>query len=270
VTSHLVVGMAAGSFIAAAAAVVALRRPPGVLMRTNVHGRAVPAILGLPVVAAGGIVALGASRVVPRAVALATAVVIVLLGAAGHFDDRRGREAARGFKGHLRAARRGELTGGIVKLVAGALAGLIAGALVAGFPHALLGALLVAGTANLFNLLDTAPGRAGKFAAATLVSLVALGDSTWAVAASGSLGGVLTTLPLDLRERGMLGDAGANALGAVAGLGLATSLPPGAQALALTVVAALNLASERWSLGRAIERVPPLRALDRWGRGVGE
>jgi UDP-N-acetylmuramyl pentapeptide phosphotransferase/UDP-N-acetylglucosamine-1-phosphate transferase len=267
VTSYVVIGMAAGSFIAALAAVVGLRRPPGALMRTNLYGRAVPAILGLPVVAAGAVVALGASRVVPLPVALATGVVIVVLGVAGYVDDRRGREAARGFRGHLRAARRGELTGGIVKLVAGAAAGLIAGALVAEFPQALLGALLVAGTANLFNLLDTAPGRAGKVAAAALVGLVAVGDPAWATAASGTLGGVLTVLPLDLRERGMLGDAGANALGAVVGLGLAASLSPGAQALVLAVVAALNLASERWSFGRAIERVPALRALDRWGRG---
>lgn len=268
-TLHLVIGMAAGSVIAAAVAVVALQRPPGVLMRTNVEGRAVPAILGLPVVAAGAVVALSASRSAPTGVALATAVVIALLGAAGYWDDRRGREAARGFRGHLAAARRGELTGGVVKLVAGAVAGLVAGALVAEFPEALLGALLVAGSANLFNLLDTAPGRAGKVAAAALVSLVALGDPAWAAAAAGMLGGVLTMLPLDLGERGMLGDAGANALGAVVGLGLAVSLPPGAQALALAIVAALNLASERWSFARAIENIPPLRALDRWGRGRG-
>jgi UDP-GlcNAc:undecaprenyl-phosphate GlcNAc-1-phosphate transferase len=264
--TYLVVGMGAGAFIAAGTSLLALRRPPAALMRVNVNGRAVPAVLGLPLVAAGAVVAGGAGFIVPADTGLATVVVLVMLGAAGYFDDRRGREAARGFRGHFRAAGRGELTGGTVKLVAGGLAGLMAGALVAEFPLAVLGALLVAGTANLFNLLDTAPGRAGKLGVAALVGLVALGDPAWATAASGVLGGTLTVLPLDLKERGMLGDAGANALGAVVGLGLA-SLSPAAQAVSLAVVAALNLISERWSFAAAIDRAAPLRALDRWGRG---
>lgn len=265
--TSVLVGMGAGAFIAATTSLAVLRRPPASLMRTNVNGRAVPAVLGLPLVAAGAAVAGGAGLVVPVATALATVVALVMLGAAGYFDDRRGRETARGFRGHLRAARRGELTGGTVKLVAGGVAGLMAGALVAEFPQAVLGALLVAGTANLFNLLDTAPGRAGKLGVAALVGLVTLGDPAWATAASGALGGTLTVLPLDLRERGMLGDAGANALGAVVGLGLAASLSPAAQAVSLALVAALNLISERWSFARAIDRSAPLRALDRWGRG---
>jgi UDP-N-acetylmuramyl pentapeptide phosphotransferase/UDP-N-acetylglucosamine-1-phosphate transferase len=70
----------------------------------------------------------------------------------------------------------------------------------------------------------------------------------------------------DLRERLMLGDAGANALGAVLGLGVVLACSPGVRTLVLVVVAALNLASELVSFSRVIDRVAPLRALDQLGR----
>jgi hypothetical protein len=70
----------------------------------------------------------------------------------------------------------------------------------------------------------------------------------------------------DLTERGMLGDSGANMLGAVLGAGAVLTLGlPGRVAL-LAVLAGLTLASERWSFSSAIDRFAPLRWLDRLGR----
>jgi UDP-GlcNAc:undecaprenyl-phosphate GlcNAc-1-phosphate transferase len=268
VTGEIVVGLVAGGVGAGSLALIVLRKPAPRLMRSNVNEVLVPAVLGPPLVAAGAVLALvaGATEVgTPEAVA---AVVIALLatGAAGLFDDLRGGETARGFRGHLRAARAGRVTGGIVKLVAGGLGGLGAAALVSDGAETLLSAALVAGTANLFNLLDTAPGRAGKVAVVLGAALLAVGDRAWAAAAAGTVGAVVGVLPLDLKENGMLGDAGANPVGAVAGLGLAMSLAPGPEAAALGMVVALNLASEKWSLGRVIEQTPGLRAFDLWGR----
>jgi UDP-GlcNAc:undecaprenyl-phosphate/decaprenyl-phosphate GlcNAc-1-phosphate transferase len=268
VTGEIVAGLVAGGVGAGSLALIVLRKPAPRLMRSNVNEVLVPAVLGPPVVAAGAVVALvaGATEVgTPEAVA---AVVIALLatGAAGLFDDLRGGETARGFRGHLRAARAGRVTGGIVKLVAGGLGGLGAAALVSDGAETLLSAALVAGTANLFNLLDTAPGRAGKVAVVLGAALLAVGDRAWAAAAAGTVGAAVGVLPLDLKENGMLGDAGANPVGAVAGLGLAMSLAPGPEAAALGIVVALNLASEKWSLGRVIEQTPGLRAFDLWGR----
>ena len=85
-------------------------------MRTNVDGRRVPAILGLPV-GLGGMVGLldgfggpvarlGRRRVLGRAF-WAVAVIVVLLGAAGRWDDERGDERPRGFGGHLGALKGG-------------------------------------------------------------------------------------------------------------------------------------------------------------------
>jgi len=73
-------------------------------------------------------------------------------------------------------------------------------------------------------------------------------------------------LPADLGERLMLGDAGANVLGAVLGLGVVIACSPGTRTVVLVVVALLNLASERVSFSRVIAAVPPLRVADRWGR----
>ena len=80
------------------------------------------------------------------------------------------------------------------------------------------------------------------------------------------VGGGAGLLVPDLRERLMLGDAGANVLGAALGLGVVLACSSGVRTAVLVVVVVLNLASERVSFSRVIARVPPLRAADTWGR----
>jgi hypothetical protein len=63
----------------------------------------------------------------------------------------------------------------------------------------------------------------------------------------------------------MLGDAGANGLGALLGLALLQHAPQ-RRGTALGVLAALTLASEVVSYSRVIDAVPPLRWVDRAGR----
>ncbi|MCW2681592.1 MAG: hypothetical protein JWM62_2993, partial [Frankiales bacterium] len=72
-------------------------------------------------------------------------------------------------------------------------------------------------------------------------------------------------LPDDLQERTMLGDAGANALGAVLGLALLHRHPE-QRTRALVVLGALTGLSELVSYSRIIDAVPPLRWVDRAGR----
>src|SRR5699024_8971506 len=76
----------------------------------------------------------------------------------------------------------------------------------------------------------------------------------------------LLALPADLRERGMLGDAGANVLGAAVGAAATRRLSAPSRLTVLASVVALTLASERISFSAVIERTPALRALDRLGR----
>jgi hypothetical protein len=73
-------------------------------------------------------------------------------------------------------------------------------------------------------------------------------------------------LPADLGERVMLGDCGANAVGALLGLRLAALPGRGSRAGLLGVVTALTLASEKVSFTRVIESTAGLRELDRLGR----
>jgi UDP-GlcNAc:undecaprenyl-phosphate/decaprenyl-phosphate GlcNAc-1-phosphate transferase len=264
---RVVVGMAVGVIVAAATMMV--RATPARLMRTNVSGRSIPAILGVPV-ALGALVVAAAhwifgSGAEARAGA-AVAVIVVISFSAGLFDDLRGEESERGFGGHLRAAAGGRVTGGVVKILGGGLAGLGAGFIAADGWAVLEVALAVALVANFVNLLDRAPGRAAKMWLVVALPLTLWGAELWAVAAAGMLGAVLVCLPVDLGERAMLGDAGSNPMGGVLGLGLAASLDRPGRIAVIVVALMLNIASEKWSFSRAIEAVPGLRWFDSLGR----
>ncbi len=79
------------------------------------------------------------------------------------------------------------------------------------------------------------------------------------------VGAAAGLLPGDLHERYMLGDAGSNAIGAACGLG-AVIVTPGAWRWVLLVgLVLLNLLSEVVSFSSVIDRVAPLRWLDRAG-----
>ncbi len=161
--------------------------------------------------------------------------------ALGGYDDLAGSGSSRGFRGHLGALRRGELTTGAVKLAGIGAAGLAASALLGPDGGArqdargrrtsalaaadfVINAGLVAGGANLLNLFDLRPGRAIKVALAAGGVLAATSERG-RTAAAAPLGAAAALLAEDLGERAMLGDAGANALGALLGTAAATALP---------------------------------------------
>jgi hypothetical protein len=80
------------------------------------------------------------------------------------------------------------------------------------------------------------------------------------------LGPVFAVWRYDLGERAMLGDAGANAMGAFAGYLLARSAPLWLLGALALVLLALNLVSEGVSFSSVIERVPFLAWIDGLGR----
>jgi UDP-N-acetylmuramyl pentapeptide phosphotransferase/UDP-N-acetylglucosamine-1-phosphate transferase len=251
------------------------------LARVNYRQREVVAGLGL-VLAVGLVVwaaPLGiAARVDPLRAARAgllapSGLAVVVAGLAfvvlGLVDDLvEDPEGRRGFRGHLRALAAGRLTGGGIKLLGGALAGLLVAALATPGDRpawaVLLGGVVVASAANTANLLDLRPGRCAKVFLPLWVAgcLLDPGGGAWS---AGLAGAALAALPLDLRERGMLGDAGANALGAVVGT-LVLAGPLWLLWAAAAVLVALQLAAERVSFTRVIEGNRVLRAADRLGR----
>lgn len=244
--------------------------------RTNVRGVDVPVAVGviLPVVlvAAAALLVLGdrLDWVDLHDGALRTAVAAATgFGLLGLLDDLAGDASSKGFAGHLRALGQRRLTTGAVKLFGGgAVAVLVASAGSDERPGRLLAdAALIALAANLANLLDRAPGRVAKAAllAAVPVALAA-GVDDRLVGPAVIVGATAALLWPDLREQLMLGDTGANVLGATLGLSVVLTTAASTRTLVLVVVLALNLASERVSFSRVIDRTPPLRALDRLGR----
>lgn len=240
-------------------------RPPGGperWQRTNHRGRTVSLLAG-PALVAGA--AFGAT--LPWRARAALALAVTGAGVIGGYDDlyeRRGVEA-KGLTGHLGALTRGQFTSGTVKIVGLSAVGLTAAALVSRNPtDALIGGAVVAGFANLANLLDVRPGRCLKFSLlhAPLLALPYSGGDALAA----PLGAALALLPDDLAEHTMLGDTGANALGAALGLSVLIAYGRIGRLAHLVGLTALNLASERVSFSAVIAEHPLLRRFDEFGR----
>lgn len=186
-------------------------------------------------------------------------------GLIGLWDDVAAEEV-RGWGAHVQSLRRGRPSSGAIKMAVGyALAFAIVAPTSRSFAWTLANAAIVALMANLFNYLDVRPGRASKSFIAAAVPLMFLGAPARPSLAAG-LGGALAFLPFDLRERAMLGDAGANGLGAVVGLGVFATGSDAARLGVLGLLAVLTIIGSGPSISRLIAAVPPLRAADRWGR----
>ncbi len=183
-------------------------------------------------------------------------------------EDRADSPTRRGWRGHGRAALRGELSTGVLK-AAGSLGLALFAMSFEGLskPRWLLAVGVLVLATNAFNLLDLRPGRAIK-AFVLLGAGLTLGSlevrPLWSLglfAAPALVAGLY-----DLRERAMLGDTGANLLGALAGLWLVLTLSQSGQLIALALLAAITLYGELRSISALVERMPGLRALDSWGR----
>lgn len=197
-----------------------------------------------------------------------------LLGVAllGLLDDMLGRghagDTARGWRGHARAVLAGRLSTGAIK-AAGAfgLAAFAVSGIGREWPGYLADLALLLLTTNLFNLLDLRPGRVEKALVLVLAGVCAGAWTIFPLQLLGVfIGPLLVGAALTLRERAMLGDCGANLAGAVAGVALFAALGTEARLIALAVVALLTIYGEFRSISAGIDRLAPLRALDRIGR----
>lgn len=246
-----------------------------VWQRTNHRGEPVSLLEG-PSVAAGvlgGLAAGGEGRA-----ALGAAIATSSAAAFGIVDDlaEDAEHRTKGLRGHLGALARGELTTGGLKVLGIGATSLVAAAVALGSDRrrsaSALGHLvdvgvagaLIAGTANLVNLLDLRPGRAAK--ASVIAAAPALLHPAAAPVAAGAIGAAAAGLPGDLAERDMLGDGGANALGALVGTAAVLAAPRPVRAALLAGVVGLTVASERVSFTQVIARTPVLREIDAWGR----
>ena len=288
--------------------------------RTNFHGSTVSLRGGVAMAGASVASAAVASALSdqPRA-ALGGVVASLGGGLAGYIDDvdqgaHDGGKVAKGLKGHLGALAHGQVTTGVIKiagigasaLAASALVGSKATSVGAKAADLVLNTVLIAGTANLANLLDLRPGRALKAtvlvaaplsylscaAAKTPASGASVTSATASVAsgasaapsakpvspasasgasaqrllASGLNAAAITALVEDLQETTMLGDTGANAAGALLGTSLAANDSWKLRLGAALGVVSLILASEKVSFSKVIAANPALNWLDQLWR----
>lgn len=199
---------------------------------------------------------------------LLTVLVVTGFSLLGAIDDVAGSGEHRGFRGHLGALAGGQVTTGLCKLLGGAALALVTVSPISGdrLGRLLADAGLVALAANLGNLFDRAPGRVTKVALASFVLLALLAGTRPALlGVAVVVGAAAGLLRDDLREHLMLGDAGANVLGAALGLGVVLATAPGSRNLVLVAVAVLNGVGELVSFTKVIDAVPFLRTLDRMG-----
>jgi len=260
--------------------------------RANYRGRALPFPFGVLVLVAAVIALIPLTllarlastqvfhpELVPIAVyalgVLALGLLDDTLARDGHESDGDGGERSggdghppRGWRGHGAAALRGELTTGVLK-AAGSLGLALLAMSYLGLSNGrwLLAAGVLVLATNVFNLLDLRPGRATK-------AFVALGAGLtigsvdlrplWALGLFAAP--ALVAGAYDLREGVMLGDTGANLLGALAGLWLVLTLSGTGQLVALVLLAGITVYGELRSISALIERTPGLRQLDPWGR----
>lgn len=261
-----------------------------VFQRSNYRGKQLATSAGIVTVVAvlgataliGVIEAMGISRIWPGLEALHLSCLVAAgFGMLGLLDDLAVDEGPSGFGGHLRALSRGELTAGSLKMLAGPAVALVVASRTAGssLGHLLLHGALIALSANLANLFDRAPGRVTKVATAALVGLGVATAFAYRdggprllpalAGASTMLGASWGLMRAELREELMLGDAGANPLGAALGLAVVMTQSSKVQIVVLVVLVVLNLVSERVSFSRVIRGLGPLRFIDDLGRGQG-
>jgi UDP-N-acetylmuramyl pentapeptide phosphotransferase/UDP-N-acetylglucosamine-1-phosphate transferase len=244
--------------------------------RANFRGRELPFPFGMlaPAAALLALVPLMLiARLAPAEVFHPEILPIVLyaLGviALGLIDDAFGSErGARGWRGHGAAVMRGELSTGALKAAGSlGLALLAMSFLEQGNGRWLLAVAVLVLATNLFNLLDLRPGRASK-AFVLLGAGLTLGSwqarPLWGLGLF--VGPALVAGVYDLRERAMLGDTGANLLGALAGLWMVLTLSGTGQLIALALLAIVTVYGELRSISALVERTPGLRELDSWGR----
>lgn len=276
--------------------------------RTNFHGVTVSLRGGLAMAGASVASAAVASALSdqPRA-ALGGVVASLGGGLAGYIDDvdqgaHDGGKVAKGLKGHLGALAHGQVTTGVIKIAGIGASALAASALVGSKATSVGGKLadlalntvLIAGTANLANLLDLRPGRAlkatvlvaaplsyfscaaaktpasgasGAPSATPAAPASASGASAQRLLASGLNAAAITALVEDLQETTMLGDTGANAAGALLGTSLAANDSWKLRLGTTLGVVGLILASEKVSFSKVIAANPALNWLDQlWRR----
>lgn len=208
---------------------------------------------------------------VDAAAVLLLFLAFVTVSLLGFIDDMLGSRDVLGLRGHLKAFLSGKLTTGSLKAIGGLLVSfLVSIFLSAGVGEIIISTLVLALFTNLLNLLDLRPGRAIKFYFCLLfifgLSSLVSGAYQPFVLMLPLIGTVLGYFPFDLKARCMMGDAGSNVLGMSAGILAVSQLDYYGKLIALVILTALHIFTERHSLSAIIANSRILSLFDNLGR----
>lgn len=266
----LAVVFTAVAFFAARAVLpraLALIEDAGFVQR-NYRGDLVPSSAGAVVVLVYISALLGWHVLAPDPLLTSLAFLVAAMALLGLVDDVWGDKQTQGLVGHLRLLLRGGLSTGGVKAVCGLVVSFAAARSTAdGWYGIAIGALVIALSANAVNLLDLRPGRAlkGTVVATGLLFVVSAATPVWMYVVP-LMAALAAYAPYDVRAHAMMGDAGANPIGAVVGMAAAVALSPPLLTLVAAALVLLHVVAERTSLSQIIEQVPALKYLDDLGR----
>ncbi|MCL6473219.1 MAG: hypothetical protein K6T91_10505 [Firmicutes bacterium] len=196
-------------------------------------------------------------------------LTLIILGAGifGLVDDLLGSREYSGFKGHIGALLKGQLTTGALKAIAIPIAAVFAFSVTETNALEVVGnALLVALFVNTLNLLDLRPGRALKVYIPLQVIFLFAAANVLGSSAAVLAGIALALLIPDLREEMMLGDVGSNILGGILGFCFAITFGWSIKLAIIVILVLVQLLSEKYSISSIIERIAVLRVLDNLGR----
>ncbi len=195
----------------------------------------------------------------------------------GLFDDWVVGKSPKGFKGHFRELSHGVLTTGMLKFIGIGLLSLFSAISICDptepwfVVRIICAGLTIALLANLMNLFDLRPLRASKmylifliFCMVTLVlsKRISLDWLEILCMVLACIGPLIATWHFDNIEIAMLGDAGANTMGALVGFIFSITLPIWLLIPLTVVLLVVNLLSEKISFTKVIESIPVLRHLD--------
>lgn len=231
-----------------------------------------------PIMASYGIAAFGYIAAVSVSLALlgyapwkSVKLYMAVMGAMwalGLADDVFGNRDVGGFTGHFKKLiLERKLTTGAAKALGGGVVGIVAGWVVSGGNPVkwALAAMLIPLAANILNLFDLRPGRAmAVFFFGLGVTCISAGSGIIAPWLVGGIACVAFAFALlDSRARAMMGDSGSNMLGAAMGLSMVINTGIVFQIIAIVLIVAVHLYSEKRSVSALIERNPVLRSIDR-------
>lgn len=198
--------------------------------------------------------------------------LILSMGFAGVIDDLIGDIKIKGLIKHIRSTLDGTITTGFIKALIGfTVSGIISIEISGTYIEFILNVLIISLFANTINLLDLRPGRAVK----TFIVLSAILLTVYVerlTEAASLLILFLTALiymDYDLKEICMLGDTGANILGATLGYYSALFVGTVGKLVLLALLILLHAVTERLSITDLINNNSLLSYLDELGREHG-